>query len=80
MGTNHSLVAFLLLAIRFGFSSIKDVDNMIFKVLSFITTAARDCMIRAKDVMMNVNTEQQPANSVLELDRRVIALAMGYYH
>ena len=61
----------------FGLSSINNKDDMIFEVLNFVTKAAKDCMIRAKDVMMNVSAEQRPTKPVLHLDRRVIAMGMG---
>ena len=61
------LYALLLLAIAgFSLASINDVNDMTYEVLIFITQAARDCTIRAKDVMMNARGVQIPVNPVLE--------------
>ena len=53
---------------------------MIFAVLSIITQATSDCVIRAKHVTMNASEEQCPASKpVHQLDGKMIAMAMGYY-
>ena len=68
-----------LIAIRHELSTINNGDNIIFEVLSFITQATRDCVIRAKQVMMNGSAEQRPAlkSILVQLDRKMIAPVTG---
>ena len=56
-----------LLAIGFCLVEMDERDNMTFEVLSFIPQAARDCAIRAKDVMEAVRGEERPSNPRLRL-------------
>ena len=62
------------LATGFSLTTINNGDNMSYKVLSFITWAARDCAIRAKDVMISTCAVQIHLNPVLELGRSMLLL------
>ena len=70
----------MLLAIGFCIVEMNERDNMEFNVLTFIAQAARDCEIRAKDVMSVVNELLRPANPKLRLNGRIIAMGMAYYN
>ena len=69
-----------LLVIRFCLVEMNEEDNMYFDVLTFIAQAARDCEIRAKDVMSAVTEVNRPARLKLRLNGRIIAMGMAYYH
>ena len=61
---------------------MNEEDNMHYDVLMFIGQAARDCEIRAKDVMAEVKEEfrlpNQP-NLKLRLNGKIIAMGMSHY-
>ena len=67
-----------LLAIGFCLAEMGKEDNMHPEVLVFILQAARDCVVRAKDVMYAVTEANQPTRLRLRLDGRIIAMGMGY--
>ena len=48
-------------------------------MLNFIAQAAKDCTIRAKDVVMNTSGAEIPVNPVFELSGSIIAMGMGHY-
>ena len=64
---------------QFCIAEMNKRDNMDCEVLTFITQAARDCEIRAKDVMSVVNESLRPLNPKLRLSSRIIAMGMAYY-
>ena len=68
-----------LLAIGFCLVEMDERDSMTFEVLSFVTQAARDCAIRAKDVMGAVHGDLQIPNPRLRISGKVIAMGMGHY-
>ena len=69
-----------LLAIGFCLAKMNDQDNMDSDVLTVIAQMARDCEIRAKDVMSVVNESLRPAKPKLRLNGRIIAMGMAYYN
>ena len=52
---------------------------MAYNVLAFISQAARDCKIRAKDVTGEVRQSLRFPNPTLRLSGKIIAMGMGYY-
>ena len=68
-----------LCAIGFCLAEMHEEDNMDYKVLAFILQAARDCAIRAKDVMDAVTEVNHPPRPKLRINWSIIAMAMGYY-
>ena len=54
-------------------------DNMAYNVLAFIPQAARDCEIRAKDVMGNVKESLQLRDPKLRLSGKIIAMGTSHY-
>ena len=78
-GTLLVLSYHILLAIGFCLAEMNEEDNMHFDVLTLIAQAARDCEIRAKDVMYAVTWANRPVRPRLRINGRVIAMGMAYY-
>ena len=67
----------LLLGIGLSLAGIDSEDNMAPEVVHFVTKAAIDRVIRAKNVMMNMVEQYRSAIPVLNLQGNVVAMA--YY-
>ena len=68
-----------LLTIGFCLVEMDDQDDMTYEVLKFIPQAARDCAIRAKDVMEAVSDKLKFPNPKLRLNGKEIAMGMSHY-
>ena len=52
---------------------------MLLELVSFIAKAGKDCVIRAKDVMVNVDEGYRSGVPVLSLQGIIVAMTMAYY-
>ena len=52
---------------------------MTYEVLAFVPQVARDCVIRAKDVIGAVSEELQFPNPKLRFSGKIIAMGMSHY-
>ena len=68
-----------LLVMGFCLAEMDERDHMTYEVLAFIPQAARDCVIRAKDVMGKVSEELQFPKTKLRLSGKIIAMGMSHY-
>ena len=68
-----------LLAIRFNLAAMQDDDNMAYRVLAFISQAAKDCVTKAKTIMAAVTEVDQPPRPKLRINGSIIVMGMGYY-